>query len=71
MDKYKKLKVYYICPLGEEKFRVENLKNNEKNVEMLKIIETTREKLILENTKKFYEDDEYDYYIDEGHIPPK
>ena len=21
--------------------------------------------------KKFYEDDEYDYYIDEGHIPPK
>lgn len=71
LDKYRKLKIHYLCPLGDEKFRVDNLKNNEKNLEMLNIIETTKEKLILENAKKIYEDDEYDYYIEDEAFPQK
>jgi hypothetical protein len=64
-DNYNKAKDYYICPLGTQKFKVENLKYNDKNLEMLKIIETTKEKLILENAKKVFEDDDYDYYVEE------
>ncbi len=64
-DKYNSMKVYYSCPLGVEKFKVDSLKNNEKNLEMMKIIETTKERLIIEKTKKIYEDDEYDYYVEE------
>ena len=59
------MKVYYSCPLGVEKFKVDGLRNNEKNLEMLKIIEITKERLIKEKTMKIYEDDEYDYYIQE------
>ena len=64
-DKYNNVKVYFICPLGHEKFKIDNLRNNEKNLEMLKIIETTKEKLVMENAKKVFEDEEFDYYIEE------
>ena len=32
---------------------------------MLNIIETTKEKIILENSKKIHEDDEYEYYVED------
>ncbi len=54
----------YYCPLGEHKFNVDRLKFDEKNLAMLNFIETTKEDLLNDKTKKIAEDDEYEYYID-------
>lgn len=59
------LRVKYFCPLGEEKFEVDKLKFTNKNVELLKFIETTKEEIMSEKTKKIAEDDEYEYYVEE------
>jgi hypothetical protein len=64
-DYYKNnLLTKYFCPLGEDKFEVDHLKFSEKNMKMLNFIETTREEIIKENTKKIAEDDEYEYYVE-------
>ena len=54
----------YNCPLGEEKFSVDNLKYNENNLKMIEFIEITKEDIIKENTSKIAEDDEYEYYVE-------
>lgn len=54
----------YNCPLGEEKFSVDNLKYNENNLKMIEFIETTKEEIIRENTSKIAEDDEYEYFVE-------
>ena len=59
------LRIKYICPLGEDKFEVDKLKFMEKNISLLNFIETTKEQLLAENTKKIAEDEEYEYYIEE------
>lgn len=58
-----KVKVNYACPLGEDKFNVDELKYNENNLKMLEFIDTSREILDGESTKKIAEDDEYEYYV--------
>lgn len=65
-DYYSKyLKVKFICPLGKEKFGVDNLKFNESNLKMLEFIETTREELLdHQNKNKIAEDDEYEYFVE-------
>lgn len=54
----------YNCPLGQDKFSVDNLKYDEKNLKMLQFIEITKEEIIRENTSKIAEDDEYEYFVD-------
>ncbi len=54
----------YNCPLGEEKFSVDSLKYNENNLKMIDFIETTKEEIIIENSSKIAEDDEYEYYVE-------
>jgi hypothetical protein len=58
------LRSKFFCPLGEGKFEVDSLKFSEKNMKMLNFIETTREEIMKENTKKIAEDDEYEYYVE-------
>lgn len=65
IDYYKNTMMYYNCPLGEEKFSVDNLKYNEKNLNLIEFIETTKEDIIKENTHKVAEDDEYEYYTED------
>mgnify|MGYP000889734435 FL=1 len=65
IDYYKNIMMYYNCPLGEEKFSVDNLKYNEKTLNLIDFIETTKEDIIKENTHKIAEDDEYEYYTED------
>jgi len=55
----------YVCPLGVDKFEVDKFKYNKKNLEMIEFIEVTKENLIKENKQKLFEDDEFEYFIDE------
>ena len=57
--------MYYVCPLGEDKFNVDKIKYDKKNIEMINYIETTKENILKENKQKLGEDDDYEYYIDE------
>lgn len=63
-DYYKIWKMNYICPLGDSKHSVDNLKYKEENLKLLHIIETTKEQLQKEKSKKIAEDDEYEYYVE-------
>ena len=65
LEFYKEHMMNYNCPLGVEKFTVDNLKYNENNLKMIEFIESTKEDIIKENTRKIAEDDEYEYYIEE------
>ena len=63
---YQKIKrKYFSCPLGESKFDIDQLKNHDENIQMLELIEKTREELIKSSSSKIHEDDEYEYYIEE------
>lgn len=54
----------YFCPLGESKYEIFDLKNNEKNLKLIEFIESTKDN--LSNAKKIAEDDEYEYFtVDE------
>lgn len=64
IDLYKDVMMNYNCPLGEEKFSVDNLKYNENNLKLIEFIETTKEDIIKENTSKIAEDDEYEYFVE-------
>jgi len=64
IDLYKDVMLNYNCPLGEEKFSVDSLKYNENNLKMIDFIETTKEEIIIENSSKIAEDDEYEYYVE-------
>ena len=61
---YKKMRMQYICPLGDSKFEVDQLKFSEKNLNLLNFIETTKEEIKSQNIKKIAEDDEYEYYVE-------
>lgn len=67
-DYYKKLKQYYYCPLGEEKFNIDELKFKEDNLKLLKIIELEHEEADLMNKSKIAEDEEYEYYVEEENL---
>lgn len=61
-------KVKFICPLGQDKFEIDELKYSENNMRLLNFIEKTKEELLKEglmNSKKIAEDDEYEYYVEE------
>jgi len=58
------MRMQYICPLGDSKFEVDQLKFSEKNLNLLNFIETTKEEIKSQNIKKIAEDDEYEYYVE-------
>jgi hypothetical protein len=58
------VKNYYVCPLGTDKFGVDQLKYSEENLKMLHFIEVTKEKILNSHTTKIAEDDEFEYYVD-------
>jgi hypothetical protein len=57
-DYYRKIKLNYYCPLGEDKFSVDELKFKEDNLKLLKIIELENKEDLGAKTK-IAEDDEY------------
>ena len=64
-----KLKNNYFCPLGEEKYSINDLKEHKTNLELLKVIEIQRDNL-NKQSKKVAEDDEYEYFVlEEGSSP--
>ena len=65
IDYYRNIMMYYNCPLGEEKFSIDNLKYNNNNLNLIEFIEITKENIIKENTHKIAEDDEYEYYTED------
>ena len=54
-QQYKKVSMVYYCPLGEEKFNVDEIKYRTENLEL---IDNLKDK----NAKKIAEDDEFEYY---------
>jgi hypothetical protein len=63
-DYYKRVRTFYICPLGEAKHEVDSLKYKEENLKMLQIIETDEVNL-LKGQRKIAEDDEFEYYTED------
>jgi hypothetical protein len=61
---YKRMRMQYICPLGDSKFEVDQLKFSEQNLNLLNFIETTKEEIKSQNIKKIAEDDDYEYYVE-------
>lgn len=65
IDNIKEFISYYYCPLGNNKHKINDLKTNEKNLKLIKMIELKDNDIVknINCLNRIAEDNDYEYYV--------